>query len=129
MSVAALSLCSGLCRVLRTTWFISGTCRRRRSCRNCRATQVAMRDPNRLEKPCRFLRPIPVSNLFTFSLHRCRHFDRLPPDRKHHCVRGFRKRQNHQAMEKRLLSLFFLLLLFLPFGPFLFTHTIFSTFC
>lgn len=31
---------SGSCRAPRTTWFTSGTCRRRRSCRNCRATQV-----------------------------------------------------------------------------------------
>lgn len=39
-------------------------------------------------------------------LLRRRHIDRLPPDREHHRVRGFRKRQNHQAMEKRLLSSF-----------------------
>lgn len=32
--------CSGSCRAPRTTWCTSGTCRRRRSCRNCRATQV-----------------------------------------------------------------------------------------
>lgn len=32
--------CSGLCRAPRTTWFTSGTCRRRRLCRNCRATPV-----------------------------------------------------------------------------------------
>lgn len=38
------------------------------------------------------------------SFPRRRHLDRLPPDREHHRVRGFRKRQNHQAMEKRLLS-------------------------
>lgn len=37
------------------------------------------------------------------SLHRCRHFHRLPPDREHHRLGRARKRQNHQAMEERLL--------------------------
>lgn len=32
---------SGSCRARRTTWFTSGTCRRKRLCRSCRATRVS----------------------------------------------------------------------------------------
>lgn len=38
-------ICSGSCRVLRTTWSTSGICRQRRLCRNCRVTQVDTHAP------------------------------------------------------------------------------------
>lgn len=65
---------------------------------------------NTLYSRCNMFLEIVVQFLAPFSiflLFRRRHFDRLPPDREHHRIGSFRKRQNHQAMEKRLLSPFF----------------------
>lgn len=63
-----------------------------------------------------------ISALFLIFFRRC-HIYRLPPDREHHCICSFRKWQNHQAMEKRLLSPLWC------FGSFFFKCFFFSTFC
>lgn len=67
---------------------------------------------------------------FSFPLFRRRHFDCVPPDREHHRICSFRKWQNHQAMEERLLRpcesvepfIFFCSLMFFLFPPFPFCY-------
>ncbi len=52
---------------------------------------------------------------FFFFCCRCGNLNRMSPHRKHHCISSTRKRQNHQTLEERLLSLKLILLYFVFF--------------
>ncbi len=52
---------------------------------------------------------------FFFFCCRCGDLNRMSPHRKHHCISSTRKRQNHQTLEERLLSLKLILLYFVFF--------------
>lgn len=48
--------------------------------------------------------PRPRSTVLTARAFRCRHLDGVPPDREHHRLGRAGERQDHQAVEERLLG-------------------------